>query len=100
MKTANLNLRITGIRGHAPKEDNNKGRVVNSIDDTGTILIDAFEGQGASYKRRTESEICISEHSDYDFEWTGTIKELIALCRKDNERKEKELNEIKMLSAL
>jgi len=50
--SATIDLKVTGVRGGQPQITFNRGRVVVFTDSDTYIAIDAFDGQGDSYKRR------------------------------------------------
>jgi hypothetical protein len=53
MKTT-INLKMQGVKGGDPQWQANKGYIATHIEgkENGSISIDAFEGQGETYKRR------------------------------------------------
>jgi hypothetical protein len=79
---AELIVRTQNKKGNEPQLKHNVGRVDILIDDDArnNISIDAFEGQGDSYKQREFSEIVISYDGFEEFR--GTFKELITLLNK------------------
>ena len=70
-----INTIVTGIKGNTPKHNSNLGRVTTTIEglSNGSISIDVFEGQGETYKRRSDAEITI-RFGEIFFE--GTLTEL------------------------
>jgi len=79
---AELIVRTQNKKGNEPNLKHNVGRVDILIDDSvsNNISIDAFEGQGDSYKQRESSEIVICANGFEEFR--GTLKELVALLNK------------------
>lgn len=79
---AELIVRTQNKKGNEPQLKHNVGRVDILIDDdvSNNISIDAFEGQGDSYKQREFSEIVICYDGFEEFR--GTFKELITLLNK------------------
>jgi len=78
---ANLDVSIIGTKGGKPNNKYNIGYVRANIDDGKMdIAVDAFEGQGKSYKRREKALITIYNVNDIVFK--GTAKELIEQLKK------------------
>jgi len=81
MKQANIDLKVTGVRGGSPSYNENKGQVTTFIDSGYArpefISVDAFEGSGSDYKRREETKITIQDR--YGRCWQGNFAELSAL---------------------
>lgn len=75
---ANIDLKVTGVRGGSPSYNENKGKVTTFIDSGFNteqfISVDAFEGFGKDYKRRNETKITIQDK--YGRVWEGTFSEL------------------------
>jgi hypothetical protein len=80
MEQANIDLKITGVRGGSPSYNENKGQVTVFIESGYSrqqfICIDAFEGSGKDYKRRDQTKITI--HDKYGRTWQGNFAELSA----------------------
>lgn len=78
MKKANIDLKVTGVRGGSPSYNENKGQVITFIDSgfarSEFICVDAFEGSGTDYKRREEIKITIQDR--YGRVWQGNFSEL------------------------
>lgn len=77
-KEAYINVKIQGVRGGDSRWSENKGRVELFVDNGSDswndfISVDAFEGRGDSYKRRSQSLIRVLIQGN---EWLGTIDEL------------------------
>lgn len=82
---ANLNIYIQGIKGGNVKNHHNEGYcslnidTLNSMFDGYFIEVDAFKGQGKTYKRREQCDIRIYKCGKLIF--SGTFLEL---CEKLN----------------
>lgn len=77
-----LSLSTIGVKGCTTKRTENIGKVAVDIDNSQDyISIDAFEGQGQTYKRRELSEVEISQSGDVIFKGTFTD-----LCKKLNSK--------------
>lgn len=74
---AGLNTIVIDKKGSEPKHNSNVGRVTTQIEglSNGSISVDAYQGQGDSYKRREDAEITIYFGAKESFK--GTLKELI-----------------------
>jgi hypothetical protein len=80
MKQANIDLKVTGVRGGSPSYNENKGQVTVFVESGYSrqqfISVDAFEGSGNDYKRREETKITIQDK--YGRVWQGNFAELSA----------------------
>jgi hypothetical protein len=80
MMKANINLKVIGVRGGSPSYNENKGQVTTFVESGNNrqqfISVDAFEGNGSSYKRRDDAHITI--HDMYGRVWQGSFAELSA----------------------
>lgn len=70
-----INYKVQGVRGGNPSYRENVGYVATFVDGL-TIVADAFEGYGDTYKRREENLITIS-NNDGKTLFSGTSKQLI-----------------------
>jgi len=61
-------------KGNAKQSKSSLGYTYTSYGDNNFISVDAYEGQGSSYKERSEPEIKIVNEGEIIF--TGTIEEL------------------------
>ena len=74
---ANIDLKVTGVRGGNPSWTENKGQVVVFVDDDKNVIsIDAFIGQGSTYKKREVSLIEIRENNG-EMIFLGTFDDLV-----------------------
>jgi hypothetical protein len=77
---ANIDIKITGIRGGSANYSENKGKVEVFVDsgyfNTEFIVADAFSGAGNTYKRREKTLIQIQDR--YGRMWAGTFEDLAA----------------------
>jgi hypothetical protein len=81
---ANLDLTVQGVKGGKCQELQNKSLCIAHIDDssvfnTKRIIIDAFTGQGDTFKRRENCLIDIEIEGETVF--CGTFNELIKKLR-------------------
>lgn len=79
MKTSKLDISICGVRGKSLEVHDNKGQVIIRTDQSfadlnSYISVDAFQGQGDTYKRREECNIEICQCEKVLF--SGTFDEL------------------------
>ena len=74
--TSRLILHTEGVSGKGIREHGNQGLVKVYTED-GEITFDAFEGMGADYKRREETQITIKDNGGIgDVLFKGTFAEL------------------------
>jgi hypothetical protein len=66
---------VTNTKGNEPIHARDLGRVTTTIEglSNGSISVDAFEGQGDTYKRRQDPEITIRFGETF---FEGTLQEL------------------------
>lgn len=75
-KTSRLILHTEGVSGKGIREHGDQGLVKVYTED-GEITFDAFEGMGADYKRREETQITIKDNGGIgDVLFKGTFAEL------------------------
>ena len=76
----NLDLKIEGQQGAFSTWQDNKGKVVAFVNKSeGFITVDAFIGQGETYKQRDEVLITIGNVGNRV--WEGTFKQLLHLIK-------------------